>query len=360
MVRDSIKVVNAALDETPGGEIILRGVIDPDSLRLLKTAPYQREVLPLAKISELMKALETGTVPDIELGMRGGDYREREDCFYLQDDTYIIDGLQRVTAGIQLLQKGGDRKPRIGAAIYFSTTEPWERERFKVLNVDRTRLSPNVLLRNLKEDLAVIAMLRNLTDDPTFVMRDRICWDQRMTKGHLITAQTFASTVGFLHAHLGPGRSQRHDELAHGLQKIQERVGMRVMRDNIKTFFDVMDQCWSIRRVAFKEGAVCLRSTFLKTLATLFSRHDVFWRGDRLFVEKDIINKIAAFPITDPSIGQLAAGSSTAGQLLFQMLVEHVNSGKRTRRLVARNYEAPAVAPPVLGHATGANGAAQA
>ena len=32
--------------------------------------------------------------------------------------------------------------------IHFGTTEEWERERFDILNMRRTRLSPNVLLRN--------------------------------------------------------------------------------------------------------------------------------------------------------------------------------------------------------------------
>ena len=147
MERTSIKIIHAALDEE-GAEIVLRGVVDATSLTNLKVAEYQREVLPDRRISELMKALQGGGVPDIQLGCRGGNWRSGSDAgtFYIQDDVYIIDGLQRCTAALRLLQKG--IIPRIGAMISFNTTEEMERKRFKALNLTRVKLSPNVTLRN--------------------------------------------------------------------------------------------------------------------------------------------------------------------------------------------------------------------
>ena len=72
-MRESVKVLNGALDfwKDDQNTIILRGSIDPDSLPLLKVDEYQREVLPLSTIQEIMQGLQTGSVPDIVLGMRG-------------------------------------------------------------------------------------------------------------------------------------------------------------------------------------------------------------------------------------------------------------------------------------------------
>ena len=79
MERTSIKVVCAALDEREN-EIILRGVIDADSLKYLQIADYQRDVSPQSKISSLMNAIRKGGVPDIQLGCRGGSFFERDDA----------------------------------------------------------------------------------------------------------------------------------------------------------------------------------------------------------------------------------------------------------------------------------------
>ncbi|MBI5732072.1 MAG: hypothetical protein HY982_01795 [Candidatus Magasanikbacteria bacterium] len=109
--RDSIKVLNGALDEVNLGEgeekeIILRGVIDPDSLHLLQVGDYQREIMPLSTINDLERAYEEGaSVPDIDCGVRGWGYDTRSGCFYLSDMVFIIDGQQRVTAALRMLQK---------------------------------------------------------------------------------------------------------------------------------------------------------------------------------------------------------------------------------------------------------------
>ena len=47
MVKEvsGIKVLNAALEETPRGDFILRGTLSTESLKNLKVDEYQREVL---------------------------------------------------------------------------------------------------------------------------------------------------------------------------------------------------------------------------------------------------------------------------------------------------------------------------
>src|SRR3989344_3325912 len=145
----SIKVRHAALDEFDG-QIVLRGRIDPVSLGDLKVGPYQRELLPKSKIGDLKTAFKdpSGSVPDLDLGMRGGNFSidkkaptEHGEVLILHDPVFIIDGLQRTTAAKELLLEGCEA--RIGAMIHFGTTEEWEQKRFYTLNVARTRLSPN-------------------------------------------------------------------------------------------------------------------------------------------------------------------------------------------------------------------------
>jgi hypothetical protein len=164
-----------------------------------------------------------------------------------------------------------------------------------------------------------------------------------MQRDHLLTALTFSKVVGRLHAHLGPSRSTRVDDLSRGLQVVMERIGKNVLRDNIRTFYEVVDNAWGIRRVAFKEGATYMRSTFLWTLAQLLSDHEDFWRGDRLFVSADLQRKLASFPVTDPQVSSLSSAAGRARDILYVLMVRHMNSGKRTKQLKPRVQNYPEV-----------------
>lgn len=331
----SIKVCSAALDEAPSGDIILRGVLDPSSLSHLLTDAYQREILPISSLGSLIKAFEEGaSVPDIVLGMRGHRVREQGGCFFLQDNVYIVDGLQRVSAGQLVQQKGG--VPRLGATIHFGTNEPWERLTFKILNADRNKVSPNILLRNMQREVPVMDMLIKLTADPAFVLEKRVTWNQRMARQELITAMTFAKVIAYQHCHLGPTRRGRYDELAAGLDKVMTDIGRNVMRDNVKAFFDMIDQCWGVKRIAFKEGAVYMRGGFLMALAEVMSGHLDFWRDNRFFVEASLMRKLAQFPVHDPQVGNLASSSGKSRSMLAMLIIDHINSGKRSRRLRPR------------------------
>lgn len=338
-MRESVKIISCALHEDEDGSIILRGVIAPDSLGLLETDDYQREIMPQSKIQDLIGALNSGGVPDVVLGMRGHRIRETNGAYYLQDPVYIIDGLQRISAGRLLQKQGGE--PTIGAMIHFGTNKAWERERFQVLNSRQTKLSPNVFIRNMHETHPAIGVLYALAqNDDSFVLNRRISWTQRMRRGSdpdLITARTYIRVVGRLHADVGPGRHTNIEHLANGLGKIMKKVGRNVFRDNIKTFFDVIDQCWGVRAVMYTDPAAWLKANFLETLALLFSNHENFWRGHRLKVDRDYVHKIKKFSIRDPSIVQLAGSGNAGAALLYELLLKHINSGKRTRRLRGRH-----------------------
>lgn len=335
----SIKVVSGALDEV-GGEIVLRGVIDPASLQHLQTGPYQREVLPLARINDLVEAYKNGSrPPDIELGMRGQRVIERGDAFHLQDPVYIVDGLQRVSAALHLMQGGSVVMPHLGATIHFGTTEEWERSRFRVLNQEWLKLSPNILLRNLQYGNEAVLMLHRLSLDNNFVLAGRVCWTQRMARHELITAMTYLKVIGQMHAHMGSTLYSDTNRLSIGVDKVMGNIGKNVMRDNVRTFFELVDECWGIKRVTFKEGAIYMRASFLITLARVLSQHTDFWKGERLFIEAPLKRKLAQFPVNDPNVSNLASAAGTSRNILYMLMVEHVNSGKRTRRITPRNND---------------------
>src|SRR5260370_5388690 len=148
-----ITIVNAAMSEEKIDgkvEIILRGEIEPSYLFSLKPGEYQREVLPLSLDPDLIDATRKGIVPSITLGMRGGNYDiKNHNTYLLYDPVYIIDGLQRVTAAGELLKRKASL-PRLGVTIYFNTKESWERTLFTKLNTTARKLSPNILVANLR------------------------------------------------------------------------------------------------------------------------------------------------------------------------------------------------------------------
>jgi hypothetical protein len=330
----AIRLTNAALDEQDG-DIILRGRLDPTTLDALQVDAYQREVLPASTINEIVEGFKQGSVPDIDLSMRGSRFTDKGEVYLLQDPVFIVDGLQRVTAAKLLRQRGGD--PRLGAVVHFDKTRDWEEQRFRTLNMKRTRLSPNVLIRNLRSEYTVIASLHSLAhDDHDFPLRGRICWQQRNQRVDLITAMILCKVAGHQHAHLGPGRSSNMIEMVRGLEQIHHRVGRNQFRDNVRSFYEVVDEAFGLKTIAFNEGVVHLRYTFLSTLADVFSRHPVFWREKKFFVEKDLLQKLATFPVHDPTIKQLAGAGGKARDMLRSLMIDHLNHGKRSRRLVAR------------------------
>lgn len=337
---EKIKIVSAALDEV-GDTIVLRGVIAPESLHLLKTDDYQREALPLTALSSILEALEKKDVlPDIELGMRGSDFTTREDVFYLKNSVYIVDGLQRVTGALHTRQTKPEIPIRIGVTIHFNTDRVWESERFRILNTLQSKVSPNILLRNMRSKSPALLMLYGLsTNDRAFPLYDRVSWGQRMNRGELISALTFAKVIGLLHSHKAPTKRSSVSELVPAIDKAVELVGIQIMRENAKSFMDLIDRCWGVKRVQYRESAIYMRMSFLGVLAKLLADHTDFWKAPdekRLFIEADLIRKIGSFPINDPTVVQLAGASGKSRDMLYMLLRDHINSGKRTRRLTSR------------------------
>jgi len=345
----TIKVVNGALDviEIDGIErFALRGVIDPPTLSSINVPDYQREILADGKIDVLKKALETGRVPDIDLGMRGSSMAELGDgVFLLHDDVYVIDGLQRSTAASRLFAQ--DVMPHLGAIIHFDTDEAWERKRFEALNLGQTGLNSNVILRNLAHDEPAAKIVYDLTQSPKFIIHDKISWQQNMRRTDLLTAITFYKVIGRLHSHLGPGKSDPRSLAKTGLPKILKTVKPAVFEYNVNYLFKVIDEMYGLLNIAYRTHAVHLKTSFLIAFAGVVSDHTDFWDGNRLLISKDLRLKMSKFPLTDPHVKDLSGSAGKAILLLEQLIIDHINSNRRTRRLTKRNWipepdEAPA------------------
>lgn len=76
-----------------------------------------------------------------------------------------------------------------------------------------------------------------------------------------------------------------------------------------------------------------LKRGFLSVLATVFADHQNFWNDTKLTVSSDLRRKLALFKINDPSISHLCSAFGQARVLLYYHIVEHLNHGKRSRRL---------------------------
>jgi hypothetical protein len=342
----SIRIINAALDEIGSGsdkKIVLRGVVDPICLQHLKVDDYQREAQPLQGQASILDALTNlEALPDIELGMRGQRFSEDGHDILLHDDVYIVDGLQRVTTAIHFRATNPGKDVRLGATIHFDTTKMWERDRFRILNSTRLKVSPNILLRNMRDESSALRVLYGLTQtDNNVPLKGRVQWGQRMARGELITALVFLKVAGMLHTHKAPAQSTSITQLVPALNRVHDVFGVMAMQSNVKVFWELVDECWGIRRVQYREGAVHLRGTFLLVLAKFLSDHYDFWPDDaekKLVIPTDLRKKIKAFPVTtDQHVMQLTGSSGQAKQMLYLLLLNHVNAGRRTRRLRSRH-----------------------
>src|SRR5579885_3678458 len=230
-----LRILSGALDELSEGQIVLRGVIDPETFSALERPAYQRETLAKPTIAGLMEAYRDGAgrVPDVELAVRGERYgcTDVKGTYSITGSVFIIDGLQRISAARQFVFEGG--RPLVGAMIHFGTTEEWERERFNILNMRRTRLSPNILLRNRAAQCPALSRLYALCSDESFVLYQRVSWSQYMRREELLTALGFLKTVMRLHSKFGAGRYVAVSGLWQALPPMMANVGHTTMVENV-------------------------------------------------------------------------------------------------------------------------------
>jgi hypothetical protein len=312
-MENQVRVIDAALHENkndPTG-VVLQGVLDLSSLDNLKVDTYQREVQPLGQRKKIINGLDNGDMlPAVTLGMRGENFDSRGNTFKLNGDVYIIDGLQRISSVKEHLLKKDCTPVHLLATIHFNTYKDWERIKFIKLNEGRLKMSPNKMLNNKREDSAALNSIFNLTTtDKTFVLSEKVCWSQRMNRGELISALTFLKTNGFLHSHKVAARSNTVEEQIASLEAMVEKVGINNVRENLRVFFGLIDECFGLKTVYFRNSSPQLKGGFLSVLAELISDHHDFWADEeekKLFINVDLRRKIKQFPLNDPQVSRLA------------------------------------------------------
>jgi hypothetical protein len=118
------------------------------------------------------------------------------------------------------------------------------------------------------------------------------------------------------------------------LPPMMSTVGHSTMIANVRTFFQLLDSAWGIRGILYKDRATHLKSAFLFALADVISEYPAFWSGKSLRIDRDMQKKIGQFGLNDPSVRAMACSGSSVG-LLSRLIVDHINAGKRIRRLAA-------------------------
>ncbi len=341
-VRIPIRILDANIRKSTSNKerTILRGVIHPESLSALQVDDYQREAQQPSSLMSIIEALEEGEpLQNLDLGMRGEKYQIRDGIFYLQDPTFIIDGLQRVTATKLFMADNPDVPPAyLGVTIYFNTTHEWEREMFITVNTRRRRVSPDKIMFNRRETSEGVGMLYKLCSDPKFALQDKVAWSQN--KGSkFVGAFSLCKLMCVLHVHKVNGLSNDKDVVCAHLDRILGDVGVGVMRDNVRLFFDLIDSTWGLRNLQHYQKAPHIKFGFLFVFARFLSDHTEFWRSDdkRLFVDMPLRKALHKFNVHEPIHANLCGASGKALDQLYDYLVDDFNKGKRGKRLRPRH-----------------------
>ena len=355
----SVRIQNFSLDERKDAEgnktIVGHGWLGTADLEHILVGDYQREILNLTttktggKRSRLLKAVQEGAqLPDIMLGMRGERFSTRGHNAFLEDDVYVVDGLQRISAMRYQAMNDPDSAVnlRIGAEVRFSTNRESEKELFTALNLNRTAMSPNVILRNMREtNKAVLTLFGLSNNDVSFPLYGKVQWNQNMNRSEIVSALLVSKAVLNLHrfdlAKGGrvSGGATDVRSVASRLELAAGAVSLSNFRANIHAFFSTLDEIWGIKGIKYADPATHLRGNFLNVLAQFMSDHANFWDGKKLVVDSADRSKLRAFPIDDPSIAKLAAGGIMVAPLLYNYMRDHFNKNRRTNRLVTRSRE---------------------
>ena len=156
----TVRILHGGLEEDPdSGEIILRGVLDQDTLKYINMGWYQREQgFSNAHTNEIISGffLHNGRVADITIGMRGARTQNKGSTYNLLDKCFCIDGGQRLYAAAQAIRLRPSLKLAIGAKVHFNTNEEIENEMFCRLGTTQTRISASVLMRNQRKKVPAV------------------------------------------------------------------------------------------------------------------------------------------------------------------------------------------------------------
>lgn len=320
-----VRIMSASLEEhEETGHIIVRGVLDQETLKFINMAWYQREAgFSSTHINEIIAAYFSGCkVADITLGMRGQRCTSSKDGTYkMNDKCYCIDGGQRLYAAALAVKARPDVKICLGAKCFVGTTEEFENELFCQLGTTQVRISPSVLLRNRKKKSEAAKILVEMNKNPDFALKDRIAWDQTKTRHELLAGYTFARIIGALHCHKGGAlKSSKVFDLLAGFDNLLAKIGQENLERNIIRFFDAIDKCWTVRQLSGgRESRPHLKPLFLITLGRLFSGYPEFWDGkqrDEFYITDRHLRRLKNFKLS----AYVAASNKLPQEALFELL----------------------------------------
>jgi DNA-binding XRE family transcriptional regulator len=342
-----ITLCNAVLDDTRDRPSF-RGNPDINSIQGLRIAPYQRGLLGRRVMEGYVEYYNSGdTMPELTLGMRGHDYQydEKTRTLTLFNPVFLIDGFQRVGGALYAAESGGN--PYLSARIYLDTDEAWERTKFSKLDTLQVKISPNISIRNRQDEVPFIKMLFELTFDPRFALCRRVQWGQHMKRDELSSAYGQLRILSRLFAHIHPElhlQNSGHREMADRLQKSMQKMGRKVMRENIIYYWQIVDEAFGIRDITNKGGSLQAGQAFNSALARVFSAHKEFWRGTELKVPTELKKKLATFPIKRNEDIRALAQASIDGASNDRLALYFVDCLNRRRPKSKRLAPLPAAA----------------
>ena len=322
--------------ESPGRRII-RGELEPESLMALEFDWYQRGRLSPGKLNRLMRGVREGSeFPDITVGMRGHDFAEigNSTALELFDPCYVIDGMQRVSAFIMVMEDSPEIPIRLGVKAFLDSDVDFENRLFTKMNTGHTSVSACVILRNEKEHSRLAGTLYGLTvTDRDFALHNRICWQQVVdgsVGGHLMRGNVLLKILATLHAHImrGPGILNKVLDLLTSCERKIDLVGLHQSRLNLIAFFDAIDEAWGIRQAPIKFGTVYLQDGWTQVVAKIFNNHREFWHGKELFISRDAVRDLRKINPNDAELVGLARGNRTQHLMLYQLMLNIMNKGQ--------------------------------
>lgn len=288
-----LEILNATSIIAMSGRQVVYGFMRPADLQRLDVPDYQREILPVTSVKEWVEAYRCGEVPALDLGCPI-DWSERFGNTIKVTRANVIDGLQRISAAKEVANShlGGFVVP---VCVYIGTTEEWEKKRFAQLNGNRRQVGPNVLLRNVKESNAAVAVLYRLSlPDSGTLLQSKVQWTQSPVSGNLLTAVSLLKVAASLHAHLG---GSMHDtkvpRLSWALHDVVTEMPEDIFAENVTTFFQVLQAIRDFSRLKKSTGVIQLRLGYLLSLARLFSSYRTFWDDQRLAVTESVQSALA-------------------------------------------------------------------
>lgn len=274
----SVHVIEASLGTmvNQGREAqVIRGAIEPDFFDSFVVPPYQREAMLHHKHTELVECLRPngrGVPDDILLCVRGSKVTPlHSGTFLVPGPLYLLDGHQRHEACMALL-RDKEKCQKLGVKIILGTDEDEEIATFFQVNRLQTPVSTNVLLRNNFNSAAVVALMdleKQAHEEQRLfphILRDQTT--KAKSKPLELNNRTYFEVAVILH---GYGPQSKIEELTVALDEITERYGTAVLIANVRTFFEIVAECFGGKE------ELMYRAYLLRSLAMLFRDYQDFW-----------------------------------------------------------------------------------